>query len=232
MCGRYVSPKDADIEGQWHIGARHNRYPDYSGILHFNAAPTQLLPIVRQDLEGGLELLPMRWGLIPSWAKDWSIGTKMINARSETVAEKPAFRAAFKRRRCLVPMLGFYEWKKVPAGKVPHFIHLRNGDLMAAAGLYEFWPGKDGVEPIESYTIITTAANEFMAKLHDRMPVFLAEKDRAAWLDPKNEKAEGLQDLLKPYPTEGMDAYPVSTRVNSPKNDDADLLVPAGPPVT
>ena len=102
---------------------------------------------------------------------------------------------------------------------------------MAAAGLYEFWPGKDGAEPIESYTIITTAANELMAELHDRMPVILAENDHAAWLDPTNDKAEGLQDLLKPCPAEGMDAYPVSTRVNSPKNDDAELLVPAGPPV-
>jgi len=102
VCGRYVSPKDADTERQWHIGARHNRYPDYSGILRFNAAPTQLLPIVRQDPEGGLELLPMRWGLIPSWAKEPSIGAKMINARGETVAEKPAFRGRPTMLRCIL----------------------------------------------------------------------------------------------------------------------------------
>ena len=228
MCGRYVSPRDAEIEHAWHIGARSNPNP-FRDI--YNAAPTQWLPVIRHHPEHGLELARLRWGLIPSWAKDPSIGAKMINARGETVSEKPAFRAAFKRRRCLVPMLGFYEWRKTPAGKVPHFIHYRSGDLLAAAGLFEYWPGADGADPIESYTIITTPANELMAKLHDRMPVLLAEKDQAAWLDPNNERREELQAMLKPYAGEDLDAYPVSTRVNSPKNDDADLLVRAGPSV-
>jgi len=229
MCGRYVSPRDSEIERAWHIGARSNPNP-FRDI--YNAAPTQLLPVIRHHPEQGLELARLRWGLIPSWAKDSGIGAKMINARGETVAEKPAFRAAFKRRRCLVPMLGFYEWRKPSAGKVPYFIHFQSGDLLAAAGLFEYWPGVAGAEPIESYAIITTAANELMAKLHDRMPVILAEKDQAAWLDPKNERREELQALLKPYAGEDLDAYPVSTRVNSPKNDDADLLVRAGPSVT
>jgi len=227
MCGRYVSPRDADIEGVWHIGARHNRYPDYSGMLRFNAAPTQLLPIVRQDPAAGLELLSMRWGLVPSWAKDPGIGAKMINARGETVAEKPAFRAAFKRRRCLVPMMGFYEWRKTPAGKVPYYIRLLNAELFGAAGLYEYWPGKDGTESIESFAIITAEPNEMMASLHGRMPVILAEGDHAAWLDLKNERTDDLQQLLRPYPSDEMTAYPVSKRVNSPKNDDSELIEPA-----
>src|SRR4029077_6921077 len=140
---------------------------------HFNAAPTLTLPVIRVHRERGRELAGLRWGLVPYWAKDAKMGAGMINARGETIAEKPAFRDAFQRRRCLVPMAGFYEWQKTPAGKVPHFIHLLNADQFAAAGLFEWWPGKDGAAPIESYTIVTTSANEMMASLHDRMPAIL-----------------------------------------------------------
>lgn len=150
----------------------------------------------------------------------------MINARGETVAEKPAFRAAFRRRRCLVPMTGFYEWQKVAARKVPHYIHLLNTELFGVAGLYEYWPGRDGADPIESYTIITTGANELVSRLHDRMPVILPERSYDAWLDPKNGNPEELQELLKPYPSDEMRAYPVSTRVNNVKNDDPKLIEP------
>ncbi len=122
----------------------------------------------------------------------------MINARGETVAEKPAFRSAFKRRRCLMPMAGFYEWRKMEGGKVPHFIHLMNAEQFAAAGLFEWWPGTDGAEPIERYTIITTSANEMMAPLHVRMPVIVHERDHDAWLDPKNENPAELQKLIAP----------------------------------
>ena len=148
----------------------------------------------------------------------------MINARAETVAEKPAFCAAFRRRRCLVPMMGFYEWQKVGGRKIPHYVHLLNAEMFAAAGLYEYWPGKDGAEPIESYTIITTDANKMMAKIHDRMPVILPERDYGAWLDPKNENA--LQALLKPYPAEEMRAYPISMRVSNVKNEGPELVEP------
>lgn len=219
MCGRYVSRDQAAIERAWNL----KRAGDPFGP-RYNAAPTQLLPVIRVHPERDRELPLLRWGLIPSWAKDASIGAKMINARGETVAEKPAFRAAFERRRCLVPMAGFYEWKKTAAGKVPHFCHLLNTELFAVAGLYEWWPGKDGSEPIESYTIITTDANEMMAKLHDRMPVILHERDYDAWLDPKNENTEALKALLKPYSAEEMRAYPISTRVNNVKNDDESLI--------
>ncbi len=220
MCGRYVTKDQAAIERAWHL-TRGGGNPFRAT---YNAAPTQYLPIIRSHPERDRELALLRWGVIPSWAKDASIGVKMINARGETVAEKPAFRAAFRRRRCLVPMAGFYEWKKTAAGKVPHFVHLLNADLFAVAGLHEYWPGKDGSEPVESYTIITTDANEMMAKLHDRMPVILHERDYEAWLDPNNENIEALKALVKPYPAEEMHAHPISTRVNNVKNDDKSLI--------
>jgi putative SOS response-associated peptidase YedK len=220
MCGRYVSKDQAAIERFWNLTRGGGDF----FAARYNAAPTQRLPILRTHPERGPELVQLRWGLIPSWAKDTAIGSKMINARAETVASKPTFRAAFKRRRCLVPMAGFYEWQKTPAGKVPHFIQPLNAEMFAVAGLHEWWPGKDGAEPVETFTIITTEANEMMAKLHDRMPVILDERDREAWLDPKNDNTEGLQKLLAPCPSEEMRAYPVSTRVNSTRNEGAELI--------
>lgn len=223
MCGRYVSKSDAVKVRFAHL--RQLPGSPFHGEV-FNAAPTRILPVIRQPDERVPEIAGLRWGLVPSWAKDPAIGAKMINARGETVAEKPAFRAAFRRRRCLVPMAGFYEWQKTPAGKIPHFIHLLNAEIFCVAGLYEYWPGKEGAAPIESYTIITTDANAMMARLHDRMPVIVAEDDYAAWLDPKNENTATLQRLLKPYASEEMRAYPVSTRVNNPKNDGPELIEP------
>lgn len=227
MCGRYVSPSEASLERQFNL----NRGGGDLFGPRYNAAPTQKLPVYRIHPERGPELVRLRWGLIPSWAKDTKIGASCINARGDTVAEKPAFRSAFKRRRCLVPMMGFYEWKKTPAGKVPHYIHLMNSEVYAVAGLYEWWPGKDGAEPIETYTVITTEANDIVAGLHDRMPVILPEQHYAAWLDPKNEKTDELRRLLKPYPAEEMRAYPVSSRVNAPKNDDKSIIEPTIPTV-
>lgn len=219
MCGRYVSKDQAAIERAWNLKGGGSPFG-----ARYNAAPTQSLPIVRVHPDRNRELTLLRWGLIPSWAKDASIGAKMINARCETLGEKPAFRAAFHRRRCLVPMAGFYEWQKTATGKVPHYIHPLNAELFAVAGLYEWWPGKDGAGPIESYTIITTNANEMMTRLHDRMPVILHEKDYDAWLDPTNENTEALKVLLKPYPAEEMRVYAVSTRVNDVENDDESLI--------
>ena len=190
--------------------------------VNYNAAPTQLLPVYRIDRERGPEIAALRWGLIPSWAKDAAIGSKMINARGDTVAEKPSFRSAFKRNRCLVLMSGFYEWKGVAGKKVPHFIHLLNQPTMACAGLYEWWRPKDG-DPIESFTIITTEPNELMATIHNRMPVILPAERYDTWLDPKAEP-EAVKALLTSYPAEEMRAYPVSTAVNSVKNNRADLI--------
>ena len=223
MCGRYVSKHDAVKVRFAHL--RGLPGSPFHGDL-FNTAPSQILPVIRKPDERVAELAGLKWGLVPSWAKDPGMGAKMINARGETVAEKPAFRSAFKRRRCLVPMAGFYEWQKSPSGKIPHYIHLMNEEVFCVAGLYEYWPGEDGAAPIESYTIITTEANEMMVRLHDRMPVILAESHHAAWLDPTNEDTAAMQSLLKPYPVEEMRAYPVSTRVNSPKNDGPELIEP------
>jgi len=193
----------------------------------FNAAPTQDLPVLRVDPERGRELTLLRWGLVPSWAKDPAIGTRMINARAETVSEKPAFRAAFRRRRCLVPMSGFYEWQRTAGRKVPHFVRLRDTEIFAAAGLHEYWPGKDGAAALESYPILPTGANELMRAVHDRMPVILHECDYEAWLDPKNEKLGALGALLTPFPAEKMRAFTVSARVNNTRNDGPDLVEPA-----
>jgi putative SOS response-associated peptidase YedK len=225
MCGRYVTKQEAEIERLWNLG-RSGANP--LGPL-YNAAPTQSLPVYRVHHERGAELVRLRWGLIPSWAKEASIGARMINARGETVAEKPAFRTAFRRRRCLVPMMGFYEWQKAGARKVPHYVHLLNTELFGVAGLYEYWPGGDGADPIESYTIITTEPNELVSRLYDRMPAILPERSYDTWLDPKNEKSDALQELLKPYPAEEMRAFPVSTRVNNVKNDGPELIEPVGP---
>lgn len=193
----------------------------------YNAAPTQQLPVFRIGRKGERELRPMRWGLIPYWAKNVAIGAKMINARADSVAEKPAFRSAFLQRRCLVPMSGFYEWKKGSPQKVPYYIHLLNAETFAAAGLYEYWPGKDGAPPIESYTIITTDANELVGNLHDRMPAILHESDYETWLTPRDQDAAGLESLLKPFSAEEMRAYPVGPGVNSAKNNGPELIAPA-----
>ncbi|MDP1587592.1 MAG: SOS response-associated peptidase [Prosthecobacter sp.] len=222
MCGRYATKSGADIERVFNAKSDS---PESLMKPRFNAAPTQLLPVIRGA--SMRELAALRWGLVPSWAKDPSIGAKMINARGETVAEKPSFRAAFKRRRCLVPMAGFYEWKKTPTGKVPYYIQLMNAEQFAVAGLWEHWPGGGGVEPIESYTVITTEANTMMRSLHDRMPVILPPECWDAWLDPEYSDATDLQAMLVPYPSDEMRAYPVSTRVNSPRNEGEDLVQPA-----
>jgi len=221
MCGRYaifgpVSRNNREVieflERELEFG------PTY------NAAPTQQLPVFFIGPRGERHLRLMRWGLIPYWAMNAAIGAKMINARADSVTEKPAFRSAFSRRRCLVPMSGFYEWKKSAAGKEPHYIHLLNSDVFAAAGLHEYWPGKDGAAAVESYTIITTAANESMRSVHDRMPVILRPSDYEAWLDPENRDLAGLKSLLKPFPAEEMRVYPVSTRVNRAGNDGPELI--------
>ena len=223
MCGRYALYGPVSRKNR-------SRLEFWDGEIDFgetyNAAPTQSLPVCRIHPRTGRELALLRWGLVPSWAKDPSIGARMINARAESVVEKPAFRSAFRRRRCLVPMSGFYEWKKEGARKVPYFVHLLNSEVFAAAGLHESWPGKDGAEPIESFTIITTDANEMMRQLYDRMPVIVAEANYEAWIDPANDDTDALKKMLVPYPAEEMRAYPISLKVNNVKNDGPELIEP------
>src|SRR5262245_31186163 len=224
MCGRYVTKAAAELERFWNIAR--------GGITFggaFNAAPTQHLPVIRVQ-DGARALALLRWGLVLSTAKDVKGGANLINARAETVSARSAFRAAFLRRRCLVPMTGYYQWQKTPAGKAPHHIHLLNAEQFAAAGLYEYRPGREGQDPVESYTIITTEPNEMTAKIHDRMPVILPEDAHAEWLDPENPRPLDLQKLLAPYPSEEMRAYPVKTVVNSAKNEGAELIEPLKDP--
>jgi putative SOS response-associated peptidase YedK len=182
----------------------------------FNVAPTQEVAAVLEEGEQRkLEML--RWGLIPSWADDPAIGNRMINARSETAAQKPSFRSAFRKRRCLVLADGFYEWQKTASGKQPYYIRMGDGSPFAFAGLWESW-GKHG-EEVRSCTILTTEANGLVGEIHHRMPVILPAEEYDLWLDPDMGEAEPLLDLLRPYPDDVMEAYPVSRFVNSPSND-------------
>lgn len=186
----------------------------------FNLAPTQTAPIIRSAANGGRELALLRWGLVPSWAKDAKSGYRAINARAETVANTPLFRTAFKRRRCLIPADGFYEWKAVSGGKQPYHIAMADGAPFAFAGLWERWDGGD--EPLECYAIITCAPNALCAPIHNRMPVILDPDNHHAWLSSPDTAIP--MALLQPYPPEKMRAYPVSKRVGSPRNDDPGLI--------
>lgn len=212
MCGRYTLRRNLkQLADLFHIGDAHLPLFD----ARYNVAPSQDVRAVRQP--DGRELVELKWGLVPSWANDPKIGYGMINARCETVAEKPSFRSAFKRRRCLILADGFYEWKKTGAKtKQPYFVHLKDDQPFAFAGLWEYWE-RDG-EVIESCTILTTDANALMKPMHDRMPVILPDHVYDEWLDPDNQATGDLPNLLKPYPTDEMAAHPVSTYVNSPKN--------------
>ncbi len=170
-------------------------------------------------------VVTLHWGLVPGWAKDPNVGARMINARSETVTEKPSFREAFRRRRCLIPASGFYEWKRMEGHKQPFYFRMRDEQLFAFAGLWERWEG-EGSEAIESRTILTTVANEVLAPVHDRMPVIVAPEDYELWLDQKMTKGDQLTPLLRPYSLEMMTSHPVSLSVNNPRYDGEDLLAP------
>jgi putative SOS response-associated peptidase YedK len=190
----------------------------------YNIAPTQPVLVLRfPPGSERREFARARWGLIPSWARDPSVGNRLINARSETAHEKPAFRAAFRSRRCLIPASGFYEWRRVEQKKQPYFIRMRDGGLFAIAGLWEAWDAPDGTH-VETCAILTTGANPLVSPLHDRMPVIIEPVQYDRWLDPRIGKPEDLKPLLAPYPPEPMDAYPVSPRVNSPAVDDPECL--------
>lgn len=183
----------------------------------YNIAPSQSIPVVVAEKEVRA-LNAYKWGLIPFWAKDPAIGNKLINARAETLAEKPSFKNALVRRRCLIPSDGFYEWKKENDTRQPMYIRRRDGDLFAFAGLWEEWKGPDGV-PLRTCSIITVAPNELMADIHDRMPAMLRPEWEADWLNPSNTAVPDLLALLQPYSPADMEAYAVSKRVNAPVND-------------
>lgn len=215
MCGRFALHADAETIAQTF---ELDEAPELSP--RYNIAPTQPAPVVLTTGDNAhREFRTLRWGLIPSWAKDAVIGAKMINARAETVAEKPAFRSAFTHRRCLILADGFYEWQKLGRGKQPIYIRLKSGEPFAFAGLWERWESPDD-GPIESCTIITTTPNDLVQPIHDRMPVILHRESYGRWLDPGNTNSEALATLLTPYSANEMEAYSVSARVNSAANDD------------
>ncbi len=228
MCGRFTLAADTKKLAEAFSGVEipENLLPRY------NVAPSQPVAVIANNNPHKLEFF--QWGLIPSWAKDPAIGSQMINARAETLAEKASFKNAYRRRRCLVLADGFYEWRPPPSpppdrggkggGKIPYYIHLASGRPFAFAGLWETWQTAEDM--ILSCTIITTGPNELMAQIHNRMPVILPPAAYEQWLDPAERRPEELNSLLRPYPAELMRAYPVSKMVNSPKNDSQELIEP------
>ena len=220
MCGRFAfySPAEA-------AAALFGASASLDVAPRYNIAPTQDIAAIRSDKAGNRELAMLRWGLVPSWAKDPAIGNRMINARAETAATKPAFRSAFRDRRSLVLADGFYEWQKVERAKQPFYIRMRDGRPFAFAGLWEEWDGPNG-ETVDSCTILTTEPNDVVRAVHDRMPVILARKEYSVWLDPQDREVDKLQSLLQPYPPDQMEAYPVSKRVNNPANEGPACVAP------
>jgi len=220
MCGRFTLCNPEVVEDVFELAD----VPDIKP--RWNIAPTQNVAAVRVatgEMHRRCHLL--RWGLVPQWAKDPGLGARLINARAETVSSKPAFRNAFRERRCLIVADGFYEWQKLGSRKQPHYVRLRDARPFAFAGLWERWNNTEA-DPIESCTIITTEPNELVAPLHDRMPVILQPENYDMWLDPDLAKVDALQPLLRPFPSEPMVAHAVSLRVNNPSNDSAECIEP------
>lgn len=226
MCGRYTLAANlatlTAMFPEWII-------PD-NPPPRYNIAPSQPVAVVANT--GERRMAYFRWGLIPSWAKDPSIGNRMINARAESLVEKPSFRTAYRRRRCLILADGFYEWYQEPGGrgKVPMYIRLRSGLPFAFAGLWDTWRSEQGA-PLFSCTILTTDPNDLIERIHHRMPVILKPEAYEQWLDPNEQAPETLNGLLKPYPAEEMTAYPVSPLVNNPKTDTPACIELAGQPM-
>jgi putative SOS response-associated peptidase YedK len=214
MCGRFtLKTNPRKLAEEFLLGETPVWEP------RFNIAPTQDVAAVRLSAPGGKrEFVRLRWGLVPAWATDVSIGNRMINGQAETATEKPAFRSAIKARRCLVLADGFYEWAKVPGGKQPYYFQMRDGRSFAFAGLWERW--EKGGEPLETCTLLTTSANKVVGQFHERMPLILEPADYDLWLDTSQKSAQSIQPLLRPLRDDALEAYPVSRLVNSPTNED------------
>ena len=222
MCGRFTLTVDpADFEDKFGNFTFPKKFAP-----RFNIAPTQ--PVLGVPNNDKFKADFFTWGLVPMWAKDPSVGNRLINARGETVAEKPSFRGSLKYKRCLIFADGFYEWKAQPGKKTktPFYIHMKDRKPFAFAGLWDTWNSSNG-SLIRSCALITTEPNELMAMIHDRMPVILHPRDYAKWLEPSAQTPDQVLPLIKPYPAEEMDAYPVSTLVNKASNDMPELVVPA-----
>ena len=220
MCGRFAfySPTEATA-ALFGVRTSTDMSPRY------NISPSQEVVAIRQSTAGELELASLRWGLVPFWAKAHRVGARMINAVGETISAKPAFRAAFKKRRCLVLANGFYEWRKEGKRKIATYIYPRSGEPMAFAGLWETWKSPEG-QVVQSCTIVTTPANPLIQPLHNRMPVILPEETQALWLDPLTEDPKILEPLLVPAPVEMLTSHPVADTVNSVKNQGPECILP------
>ncbi|MCY9666457.1 SOS response-associated peptidase [Paenibacillus alginolyticus] len=220
MCGRFTITATLD-----ELLERYGVHDDTSIPTYrpnYNVAPTQMLPVVINDGNNNcLEL--MKWGLIPSWANDPKIAFKTINARAETVAEKPAFRTSIRRKRCIIPACSFYEWRKVGANKQPMRITLKSEEIFSMAGVYDSWTDQEGKQ-VNSFSILTSEPNELMMDIHDRMPVILKPEHEALWLDRGANEPEMIRHLMVPFLSDQMKAYPVSTRVGNVRNNDPDLI--------
>lgn len=221
MCGRFtLFEADKILSREFGVSGFASLSPRY------NIAPSQAVAAVRAASAGaGRELALLRWGLVPSWAKDPTIGNRLINARAETAREKPSFRNAFRRHRCLIPTSGFYEWQRLERGKRPYFVRMRDRRPFAFAGLWDRWESPDE-GAIETCAILTTAANTVLAPIHDRMPVILPRAEYARWLDPALPDADSLTPLFAPFPAEEIVAFPVDSRVNAPTVDDERCVAP------
>ncbi len=223
MCGRFTLTSNLDeLQGRFGFLSEITGSQFFDHGPRYNIAPTQPVLTVTNDGQRRGEV--MRWGLVPFWAKDLKVGARMINAVGETVSAKPAFRAAFKKRRCLVLANGFYEWRKEDQRKIPIYIYPRNGEPMAFAGLWETWQSPEG-QVVQSCTIITTSANPFIQPIHNRMPVILSDETQALWLDPLTEDRKILEPLLVPAPIEMLTSHPVSSTVNSVKNQGPECIL-------
>ncbi len=219
MCGRFTLTVSIDT-----VAKLFGVAPTIDSAARYNIAPMQeVVSILRENDENTAHMEWLQWGLVPSWAKDEGIGSKMINARAETLAEKPSFKRLLRNRRCLVVADGFYEWKKEGTAKTPMFITLKDGEPFAFAGLWDQWRSPDGRE-IRSCTLITTQPNELVSTIHDRMPVILPANTRNIWLDTELHEEQALLPLLAPYPASEMTARAVSRLVNNPKNEGAALI--------
>ena len=217
MCGRFALHAHPDvIMLQFELSGLPGFAPKY------NIAPSSDVLIVREDKDRGRSADLYRWGLIPEWAKDPAVGNRLANARGESIAEKPSFRDAFKRSRCLVPASGFYEWKTVAGKKQPYYIRPRTEELFALAGVSAVWNGPQG--PVRTVCLITTEPNELMRGIHERMPVIVARDDYGAWLDPGNQDAGKLKAFIRSFPAERMEAYAVDKAVSNARNEGAQLI--------
>lgn len=223
MCGRSSLTKtEKELEERFRANFYSEDLERYNPLPNFNVAPTQMHPVITMQEPEVIHLY--RWGLIPFWAKDMKIGASMINARIETIAEKPAFRQAFEKRRCIVPFDGYYEWMKTPGGKVPYRIKVTNTEIFTIAGLYEHWKSPEGIA-IHSFTLITKNADPVIAHLHDRMPLILLPEQEKLWIDA-NVPTKDVMNHIEPVPGDWLTWYRVSDRVNKVSENDAGLVQP------